>query len=317
MMKKIKYILILALLVSTVALSGCGGKSESTAEQSSYTPTPTDTTVKTTGEKILINDSTLGEIWITELANVPKNTLDKNNFSADANFKYYNVNGKAASTEGVDVSDYNGTIDWKKVKDSGIDFAMIRIGGRGYGTEGTLYQDENAIKNITEAKDNGIKVGVYFFSQAINTDEASEEANYVKAILGDIKLDYPVAYDWEIVKDDDARKIITEMLEADLFIFSSPIYYGQMSGQAKTLIDRFYQVSQNPDKTLEGTKVIEIFTQAQPSDAFAAYIDSMKVIPFGYMGMEIVDTIVAKGAAGKGDGLEEAIAQIEKIGDKL
>ena len=82
MMKKIKYILISALLVSTVALSGCGGKSESTAEQSSYTPTPTDTTVKTTGEKILINDSTLGEIWITELANVPKNTLDKNNFSA-------------------------------------------------------------------------------------------------------------------------------------------------------------------------------------------------------------------------------------------
>lgn len=121
----------------------------------------------------------------------------------------------------------------------------------------------------------------------------------------------------DCVKDDDARKIITEMLEADLFIFSSPIYYGQMSGQAKTLIDRFYQVSQNPDKTLEGTKVIEIFTQAQPSDAFAAYIDSMKVIPFGYMGMEIVDTIVAKGAAGKGDGLEEAIAQIEKIGDKL
>ena len=82
----------------------------------------------------------------------------------------------------------------------------------------------------------------------------------------------------DCVKDDDARKIITEMLEADLFIFSSPIYYG---------------------------------------DAFAAYIDSMKVIPFGYMGMEIVDTIVAKGAAGKGDGLEEAIAQIEKIGDKL
>lgn len=121
----------------------------------------------------------------------------------------------------------------------------------------------------------------------------------------------------DCVKDDDARKIITEMLEADLFIFSSPIYYGQMSGQAKTLIDRFYQVSQNPDKTLEGTKVIEIFTQAQPSDAFAAYIDSMKVIPFGYMDMEIVDTIVAKGAAGKGDGLEEAIAQIEKIGDKL
>ncbi len=121
----------------------------------------------------------------------------------------------------------------------------------------------------------------------------------------------------DCVKDDDTRKIIDEMLEADLFIFSSPIYYGQMSAQAKTLVDRFYQISQNPNKSLEGTKVIEIFTQAQPSDAFATYIDSMKVMPFGYMGMEIVDTIVAKGAAGKGDGLEEAIKQIEKIGDKL
>ena len=109
-MKKIKYILISALLVSTTALSGCGGNSESKTQQSSYTPTPTDTTVKTTGKKILINDSTLGEIWITELEGVTKNTLDKNNFSADANFKYYNENGKAASTEGIDVSDYNGTI---------------------------------------------------------------------------------------------------------------------------------------------------------------------------------------------------------------
>ncbi len=121
----------------------------------------------------------------------------------------------------------------------------------------------------------------------------------------------------DCVKDDDTRKIVDEMLEADLFIFSSPIYYGQMSAQAKTLIDRFYQISQNPNKSLEGTKVIEVFTQAQPSDAFATYIDSMKVMPFGYMGMEIVDTIVAKGAAGKSEGLEEAIEQIEKIGDKL
>ena len=204
-MKKIRYILISALIVSTAIISGCGGKSESKTEQSSYIPTPTDTTVKTTGEKVLINDSTLGEIWITELEGVAKNTLDKNGFSADADFKYYSENGKPASTEGVDVSDYNGAIDWKKVKDSGIDFAMIRIGGRGYGTEGTLYQDESAIKNITEAKENGIKVGVYFFSQAITPDEAVEEANYVMEILGDIKLDYPVAYDWEIIKDDDAR----------------------------------------------------------------------------------------------------------------
>ncbi len=204
-MKNIKYILLSAILASTAVFVGCAGNSESKVEQSSYIPSPTDTTVKTTGDKILINDSTLGEIWITELEGVAKNTLDKNGFTADADYKYYSENGKPASAEGIDISDYNGAVDWAKVKNSGIDFAMIRIGGRGYGTEGTLYKDESAIKNITEAKENGIKVGVYFFSQAINTDEAIEEANYVKDILGDIKLDYPVAYDWEIVKDDEAR----------------------------------------------------------------------------------------------------------------
>ena len=120
-------------------------------------------------------------------------------------FEYYNENGKAASTEGIDVSDYNGNIDWKKVNDSGIDFAMIRVGGRGYGEKGEMYTDERALEYINGAKAEGIKVGAYFFSQAVSTEEAIEEADYVKTVLGDIKLDYPVAYDWEIIKDDDAR----------------------------------------------------------------------------------------------------------------
>lgn len=109
------------------------------------------------------------------------------------------------------------------------------------------------------------------------------------------------------------------MMEADLFIFSSPIYYGQMTAQAKTLIDRFYQVSQNPDKSLEGTKVVQIYTQANPTEAFDGYIESMKTMPFGYMGMEVIDTVVARGAMGKGenDQLAGAIEEIEKIGNDL
>lgn len=121
------------------------------------------------------------------------------------------------------------------------------------------------------------------------------------------------------VQDDDIRKIVDEMLEADLFIFSSPIYYGQMSAQAKTLIDRFYQVSQNPDKSLEGTKVVQIYTQANPEDMFDKYIESIETMPFGYMGMEVIDTVIAKGAMGKGeyDQLADAIKKVEKIGDEL
>lgn len=203
-MEKLKIILFAGILACTLTFSSCSGGSDESS-QAPTTESPTDTTVKTTGEKIHINDSTLGEIWITELEGVEKNTLVKENFTADSTFKYYSENGKPASTEGVDVSSYNGDIDWQAVKDSGVDFAIIRIGGRGYGDDGILYPDEKAIENLTEAKEAGIKVGVYFFSQAISVEEAVEEADYVSELLGDIKLDYPVAFDWEIIKDDDAR----------------------------------------------------------------------------------------------------------------
>lgn len=205
-MKRITCLLIASAMILSAALCGCSGENNNNNNSSSQTATAaTDTTVKTTGNKIHINDSTLGEIWITELDGVPVNKLDNNGFTADSNLKYYNENGKAASSEGIDVSSYSGNIDWKKVKESGIDFAMIRVGGRGYGEKGEMYTDERALEYINGAKAEGIKVGAYFFSQAVSTEEAIEEADYVKTVLGDIKLDYPVAYDWEIIKDDDAR----------------------------------------------------------------------------------------------------------------
>lgn len=202
-MKRITCLLIASAMLLSAALCGCSEESSSSSSQAATAAT--DTTVKTTGNKIHINDSTLGEIWITELEGVPVNKLDNNGFTADSTLKYYSENGKAASSEGIDVSSYSGNIDWKKVKESGIDFAMIRVGGRGYGETGEMYTDERALEYINGAKSEGIKVGAYFFSQAITTEEAVEEADYVKTVLGDIKLDYPVAYDWEIIKDDDAR----------------------------------------------------------------------------------------------------------------
>lgn len=202
-MKKITSILLTALICSVTVLSGCSSESSSSEPQKATAST--DTTVKTTGNKIQINDSTLGEIWITELDGVPKNELDNNNFTADSTYKYYSKNGKAASLEGIDISSYSGDVDWEKVKNSGADFVIVRIGGRGYGKEGVLYTDDRALEYIDGAHNAGLKVGGYFFSQAINAEEATEEADYVKSVLGDTKLEFPVAYDWEIIKDEDAR----------------------------------------------------------------------------------------------------------------
>lgn len=202
-MKRIICVMLTALIACSAVLGGCSNSNSET--ENTKATAATDTTVKTTGEKIHINDSTLGEIWISELEGVPVNKLDNSNFSSDSTLKYYNENGNSASVEGVDISSYSGNIDWARVKNAGIDFAMIRIGGRGYGNDGKMYADDTALTNIQNAKAAGIKVGVYFFSQAINPDEAVEEAEYVKTLLGDTTLDYPVAYDWEIIKDDDAR----------------------------------------------------------------------------------------------------------------
>ena len=77
-------------------------------------------------------------------------------------------------TNGIDVSKWQGKIDWQKVKESGIDFAFIRIGYRG--ENGTIYKDDNADYNIQQAQKAGVLVGVYFFSTAVSTAEAVEEA---------------------------------------------------------------------------------------------------------------------------------------------
>lgn len=109
------------------------------------------------------------------------------------------------SLRGIDVSYHQGEIDWEKVKKSGIDFAFLRIGYRGYGKSGKIVEDEQFAANLKGAKKAGVKVGVYFFSQAVTVKEAEEEADFVLKKLGDTKLDLPVVFDPENVGGVDAR----------------------------------------------------------------------------------------------------------------
>lgn len=97
---------------------------------------------------------------------------------------------------GIDISEWQGSINWSKVKAAGIQFAFIRIGGRGT-SKGAIYEDKMFSTNIKNAKANGIKVGVYFFSQAITPYEALEEASFTLSKLGGMSLDLPVVMDWE------------------------------------------------------------------------------------------------------------------------
>lgn len=106
---------------------------------------------------------------------------------------------------GVDVSEYQGTVDWERVKAAGYEFAMLRIGYRGYGTVGSLYVDAMFHENIVGAKAAGFDVGVYIFSQAVNEEETLEEAAFVLENLNGYELELPVVFDPERIRDDTAR----------------------------------------------------------------------------------------------------------------
>ncbi len=109
------------------------------------------------------------------------------------------------TSRGIDVSRYQGVIDWGLVKEDGVEFAMIRSGYRSYGT-GVIKEDDTFVQNVTGALQNGLHVGVYFFSQAVNVDEAVEEAQFVADQLSAFKVDYPVVIDVEEIANDTYRQ---------------------------------------------------------------------------------------------------------------
>lgn len=143
------------------------------------------------------------------LDGVPRCTYDFSNLKTDEDTGYKSFrdeeNGVSARF-GIDVSEFQGEdIDWKQVKDSGVEFVIIRLGYRAYGDTGALVMDAMYEKNIQGALKAGLDVGVYFFSQAITPAEAVEEAEYVLEHLKPYEINGPIVYDTEEIKWDTAR----------------------------------------------------------------------------------------------------------------
>lgn len=179
-------------------------------------------------------------------------------------------NETAEETLGIDVSKYQGTIDWGKVKASGVDFAMVRVGYRAK-TTGILYEDPGARYNLQEANANGIQTGAYFFSSAVTQEEAREEAEWVASFIAKYKITYPVAYNCEDFQSPDSRQNGLSMEErtqiACAFLDTvaakgyTPMFYAsrnEMEGNAQwnmdTLGSRYkVWVSQYPEKPFPET----------------------------------------------------------------
>ena len=127
--------------------------------------------------------------------------------SIDNKLYYFDANGvQQDATFGIDVSKYQSNIDWEQVKTAGVKFVIVRIGYRGYGS-GALVEDSTYRRNIQGAINAGLKVGVYFYSQAINEQEAVEEASMVLSLVSGYSLPLGVYYDTESVSGGRANAL--------------------------------------------------------------------------------------------------------------
>ena len=169
---------------------------------------------------------------------IPENTYDPSCFYMDGGFLRYESD-TITSQVGIDVSAHQQEIDWQRVAESGVQFAILRVGYRGY-TEGTIQEDTYFEQNLEGAIDAGLDVGVYFFSQAIDEQEAREEARFVLDKISGYLLAFPVFFDWEKIGSEarsDTMDLASLTIVTDTFCtairnagYQAGLYFNQQLG---------------------------------------------------------------------------------------
>ncbi len=176
-----------------------------------------------------------------------------------------------ATSLGIDVSKWQGIIDYEKVRESGIEFVMVRVGYR-TAKDGKITADENAAYNLQKAGEAGLFLGAYFYSSAITEEEAKEEADFVADFVARYSITYPIAYDCEGYMDADSRNFLMPAEERTQIAIAfldeirargyDPMFYaskGEMEGADAWDVSRMEEhgkvwVAQYPEKPYPQTK---------------------------------------------------------------
>lgn len=171
---------------------------------------------------------------------------------------------------GVDVSYHNKNVDFAALKSAGVSFVMIRLGYRGY-SEGTISEDEKFSAYIQEAEKAGLDIGVYFFSQAVTTEEAAEEAQYVLEHIRGHQISMPVVYDYKtITEDENARgNFISKQQRTDnAVVFAENIRNGGYTPM-------IYASTETYDELYD-------YTYLTGYETWIAQYDSLNTYPYAY-----------------------------------
>lgn len=146
------------------------------------------------------------------IGSISRTHLNDDGLTHDERFK------NCVTVHGIDVSEYQQEINWKKVKSSEADFVFIRAGYRS-GESGELNEDANFRKNIKKANRAGLMCGAYFFSQALTEDEAVEEAEYLLDLVRRYDIEMPLVIDYELLDGGRVKQAVEagEMPAASMY----------------------------------------------------------------------------------------------------
>jgi len=210
----------------------------------------------------------------------------------DGKLYYFNQRGEKASQLGVDVSCFNGTVNYASVKAQGIDFVIVRIGGRGW-ESGLMYEDSMAMDHLRSAKAAGLKVGAYFYSTAVDAVEAVQEASVVIEQLGGMGLDMPVFIDMEYSGNFPAGR-------ADALSTAQRVEI--INAFCKTIVNSGYAAGVYSGESLLSTSV-DYNSIAQYSIWLANYTENnaMPSYPHRYDIWQFTDRAVVSGMGGNVD----------------
>lgn len=125
-------------------------------------------------------------------------------YNEEKNEMAYAPGGEDISVKGIDVSKYNGNIEWDKVKEHGVEFAYIRAGVRGY-VSGEIVKDDTFDDNIDAAAEAGLDIGVYIFSQAASEEEGRQEADFILENIEGRDINCPIVIDIEKIDNPDTE----------------------------------------------------------------------------------------------------------------
>ncbi len=149
---------------------------------------------------------------------IPLHTFDKSLITTDENgYRIYRENGVKTSLTGIDVSKWNEDIDWEQVRNAGIEFVMIRIGNSKLNS-GEITLDPRYEEYIEGAQAAGLKVGVYYYSQAVTVEEALKEAQFCIENLAGRDITFPVVFDTERYDGSSRADVIEKDLRTDIAV---------------------------------------------------------------------------------------------------